>query len=76
MHFSPPDIIARWPSVVLVCIVFVFLRSLYRLYLHPLAHIPGPKLAAISRAYEFYYDVVRNGKYIWEIEKMHELYGE
>ncbi|KAJ2991087.1 hypothetical protein NUW58_g2650 [Xylaria curta] len=34
-----------------------------------------PKLAAISRAYEFYHDAIRNGMYIWEIEKMHEQYG-
>lgn len=52
------------------------LRSVYRLFFHPLSHVPGPRLAAISHAYEFYHDAIRNGMYIWEIEKMHEKYGE
>ncbi|KAJ5379097.1 hypothetical protein N7509_012216 [Penicillium cosmopolitanum] len=47
----------------------------HRLYTHPLAAFPGPKLAASTFLYEFYYDVVRNGLYIWEIERMHKKYG-
>ncbi|KAJ4286522.1 hypothetical protein N0V90_013222 [Kalmusia sp. IMI 367209] len=50
-------------------------RSIYRLYFHPLRKIPGPKLAAISRSYEFYYDVIKGGKFLFQIEKMHEKYG-
>jgi hypothetical protein len=50
-------------------------RSIYRLYFHPLRKIPGPKLAAVSRAYEFYYDVIKGGTFLFEIEKMHEKYG-
>ncbi|KAL9105017.1 MAG: hypothetical protein Q9163_000114 [Psora crenata] len=58
---------------VIVCYL-VFL-AIYRLYLSPLAKFPGPKLAALSLWYEFYYDVVKRGKYTWEIEKMHDKYG-
>ncbi|KAL4746350.1 hypothetical protein BDW72DRAFT_207408 [Aspergillus terricola var. indicus] len=50
-------------------------RTIYRLYFDPLHHIPGPKLAAISHLYEFYYDVIRGGLFIWEIERMHREYG-
>jgi hypothetical protein len=60
---------------ILLIIFSLILRSIYRLYLHPLHHIPGPKLAAISHAYEFYHDVIRGGLFVWEIEKMHEKYG-
>jgi hypothetical protein len=62
-------------SIILLVIFGLILRSIYRLYLHPLHHIPGPKLAAISHAYEFYHDVIRGGLFVWEIEKMHEKYG-
>ncbi len=48
---------------------------LYRLYLSPIAHFPGPKLAAATGLYEVYYDVVKKGKYIWVIEEMHKKYG-
>ena len=54
---------------------YFLLKGLYRLYLHPLRRFPGPRLAAITHGYEFYHDVVRHGMYIWEIEKMHQIYG-
>lgn len=50
-------------------------RTVYRLFFHPLSHFPGPKLAAISHLYEFYYDVIRNGIYIEKIDGMHQKYG-
>lgn len=47
-----------------------------RLWFSPLARIPGPRLAAVTGLYEFYYDCVLGGKYIFEIEKMHQRYGQ
>ncbi|KAL4914352.1 putative cytochrome P450 [Aspergillus aurantiobrunneus] len=47
----------------------------YRLTLHPLARFPGPKIAAATRWYEFYHDVIRGGMYIHEVKKMHQKYG-
>jgi hypothetical protein len=56
-------------------IVYPCYLAFKRLYLSPLAGFPGPKLAAASFWYEFYYDFWKNGKYIFEIRKMHEKYG-
>jgi hypothetical protein len=48
---------------------------LYRLYFSPLSKFPGPKIAAATLWYECYHDLVRRGKYTFEIGKMHEKYG-
>ncbi len=59
-----------------VYIVYGVGLVIYRLYLSPLSRFPGPKLAGATLWYEFYYDVVRRGKYTFEIAKMHEKYGQ
>ncbi len=50
--------------------------TIYRLVLSPLAKFPGPKLAALTRKYESYYEAVENYEYLWKIKQMHETYGE
>lgn len=55
---------------------FVCGLVIYRLHFHPLSKFPGPKLAALTSLYEFYYNVVLGGRYLWEIERMHEQYGK
>ena len=47
----------------------------YRLTFDPLAKFPGPKLAAATSWYEFYYDWWCEGQYVFEIKKMHDKYG-
>ena len=47
----------------------------YRLYFHPLAKFPGPKLAALTFWYEYYYDVHQKGRFTWQIKALHEQYG-
>jgi hypothetical protein len=62
-------------NVCAAVVVYLVTLAIYRLTLHPLARFPGPKLAAISRYYEAYYDVVQNGQYTFKIKEMHEKYG-
>lgn len=62
-------------AAVFVVAFYCLSKCLYNLYLHPLSRFPGPKLAAIGSLYEFYYDVVKDGTYIWEMERMHREYG-
>ncbi|KAI1095546.1 putative cytochrome P450 [Rostrohypoxylon terebratum] len=54
---------------------YFIILVLYRLFLHPLASFPGPKLAAATAWYEFYHDAIRRGKYTFEIQEMHDKYG-
>lgn len=66
-----------WQTQALASSILLYFASLlvYRLFLHPLAKFPGPKLAAITRYYEGYYDVVQNGQYTFRIAEMHKQYG-
>lgn len=59
----------------LCALVALVYRILYRCYFGPLARFPGPKLAAVTWLYQFYFDVVRGGRLPWEIARLHEIYG-
>ncbi|KAA8572114.1 hypothetical protein MFRU_018g01200 [Monilinia fructicola] len=57
-------------------IIFYFATLvIYRMVFHPLARFPGPKLAAATRWYEAYYDVVHEGQYTFKIKRLHKEYG-
>jgi hypothetical protein len=49
--------------------------TLFRLYLSPIARFPGPKLAALTRWYEFYYEIVLQGQFTFHIQELHRKYG-
>ncbi|KAH8752800.1 cytochrome P450 [Diaporthe sp. PMI_573] len=42
---------------------------------HPLSQFPGPKFAQMTFCYEAWYDLVKNGRYTSQIEKMYKQYG-
>lgn len=56
-------------------LVYVIGLFIFRAYFDSLSHVPGPKLAAATLWYEFYYDVIKKGRYTWEIDQMHKKYG-
>lgn len=52
--------------------------AFYRLYFSPLARakIPGPRLAALSKFYEAYFEIVKQGKLSFKLDELHEQLGE
>ena len=62
-------------SAALLTTLYTLYGLVYRLYFSPLAKFPGPKLAAATRWYEFYYDVVKRNRFSWQIQEMHDQYG-
>lgn len=68
--------ISYLPIAIASIILYAITLGIYRIYFSPLSHIPGSKLAAATRWYEFYHDGVKCGQYYKEIERMHEKYGK
>ncbi|KAK8097417.1 trichodiene oxygenase [Apiospora sp. TS-2023a] len=67
--------VVRWQTLAVMVLAYYATLVLYRLLLDPLARFPGPRLAAISRWYEAYYDVVLGGQYTFKIAQLHKEYG-
>jgi hypothetical protein len=57
-------------------VLWVLGLAVYRLYLSPIAKFPGPKLAALTSWYEFYFDVVKGGQFTFHLQELHKRYGE
>ncbi|KAF2969426.1 hypothetical protein GQX73_g4121 [Xylaria multiplex] len=56
-------------------LIYLTSQAIYRLHFSPLSSIPGPKLAALTYWYEFYYDGYQGGKYTFKIKEFHEKHG-
>lgn len=67
-------------AIVVLClgsVLYALGVAIYRRYFSDLAHFPGPKLAAVTYWYEFYYDAwPHQGQYEWKIRDLHAKYGE
>ena len=61
---------------VAVLVAYCVAGVIYRLVFHPLAKFPGPRLAAATQWYEFYYDCIQYGQYTFKIAEMHGDYGK
>ena len=70
---SITELVVALPGVWLIYLVAL---AVYRLYFSPLAQFPGPKLAALTFWYEFYYDIIKRGRYVWKIGELHKRYGK
>lgn len=69
--------ISSIPYLLVLWMLYRLSRALYNISsFHPLSHVPGPKLAAMTTLYEFWYDMILGGTYTKCIAAMHTAYGK
>ncbi|GBF66345.1 cyrochrome P450 [Trichophyton mentagrophytes] len=61
--------------IVVSIFAYVIGNVIYQLHFSPLSKFPGPKIAAVTYLYEFYYDAILKGRYIFKVKELHEKYG-
>lgn len=67
-------VICLWVACAVAVPALVILAiAIYRLYLHPLAHIPGPRLAALSNVWQG--RQVCSGRMLQVGKALHRQYG-
>ena len=70
------DLITAFATATTLLALYISFVAIQRLILSPLARFPGPRLAALTNWYEFYYDVVLQGKFTAHIQQLHKRYGK
>ncbi|TGJ85578.1 hypothetical protein E0Z10_g3226 [Xylaria hypoxylon] len=66
------------PWLAASCVILYTLSlGIYRVYISPLASIPGPKLAALTSWVEAYYELLHGegGQFMFKYREWHEEYG-
>jgi hypothetical protein len=62
-----------------VCVLYLVVKltytAIYNILFHPLARVPGPKLAGATYLYQTYYSFVGGSRYYVKIKQLHEKYG-
>ncbi|KAF9063652.1 cytochrome P450 [Rhodocollybia butyracea] len=56
-------------------LLYIGAVALYRLFFHPLRQYPGPLLAAVTQGYQSYFNVVKVGGLVYQLDKLHKIYG-
>jgi hypothetical protein len=60
------------PFVFGIIIIYLLSNLIYRRFFHPLAHIPGPFWASVTKLYMTYY----NRRFIKKFDELHAKYGK
>lgn len=80
LHFVPSLYASVSPLHVFIVVIAASLAwsiglAFYNVYLHPLAHFPGPRLAAASKYWLFYQEFVRGISLSDIRDDLHAQYG-
>ena len=64
-------------AIALLLALYIVGLAVHRAFLHPLRHIPGPRLAALTQWVETYYECFKPpaGQFMWQYQKWHNEYG-
>jgi hypothetical protein len=80
VSFGPNSFGPTWAgfclTLAVICILVGLCTVVRRIFFHPLSGFPGPWIAASSQWFEFYYDVVRGGKFSQVYHGLHVKYGK
>lgn len=71
-----PLLVLAAAALIIFPILYFLYLTVYRLFLSPISQFPGPKLAAWTYWYEFWYDVVAEPEYTFKIGRLHKQYGQ
>ncbi|KAI9815380.1 MAG: hypothetical protein M1832_005519 [Thelocarpon impressellum] len=66
---------AWWVALLAAAAVWVVGVAVYRVFFHPLAKIPGPRLAGLTHLYGTYFNATGGSRYFAQIEELHRRYG-
>ena len=72
----PASFVVFLKIIAIGLIAYTLYGAIWRMYISPVAHIPGPRFAALTFWNEFYYDVILGGKYTWKLLEYHKKYGQ
>ncbi|KAI1757957.1 cytochrome P450 [Xylaria castorea] len=65
-----------WALASLAALLYSIGLVVYRLYFHPLAKFPGPRLGAATGWYETFHDLKSpGGQFVYRLNKLHKTYG-
>ncbi|KAK8927938.1 Cyrochrome P450 monooxygenase cloA [Metarhizium anisopliae] len=78
-QWLPQPLQASWTLIAFTAFAAVLLPAVttgvYRLYFHPLRNVPGPKLAALTNFYAFYWNWIRDEGYSKRFGALHKYYS-
>ncbi|KFG79548.1 putative elymoclavine monooxygenase [Metarhizium anisopliae] len=78
-QWLPQPLRASWTLIIFTAFAAVLLPAVitgvYRLYFHPLRNVPGPKLAALTNFYAFYWNWIRDEGYSKRFGALHKHYN-
>jgi hypothetical protein len=71
-----PAAIIMLGFIIGIVILWLVYTAYDRLVASPLAKFPGPRLAALTTWYQFYFDIIKGGRLPWHLAQLHQTYGE